>query len=149
MTRELTHSDVSKILEIVDGAPHLNEIEFIHDGFHFHLQRVTPAPLPSRALTAEPPLRSVAGTKQAFDLQETEVRAPVLGTFYLSSVAGDAAFVKRGQRVQADHTICVIKTTNLHIAIKAGADGVVKHIFPQDGDLVEYDQLLIVIATAR
>ena len=148
MTRELTHSDVSKILEIVDGAPHLNEIEFIYDGFHFHLQRGTPASLASRALPAEPPFRPLTGTKQTLDLQETALRAPVLGTFRLSSTPGDATFVKLGQRVQPDDTICIISTTKLHTAVKAGVDGVVKHVFPQDGELVEFDQLLIVIATA-
>jgi len=147
MTRELTHSDVSKILEIVDGAPHLNEIEFVHDGFHLHLQRGTSAPLVSTAPPAESPLRAHVGAKQALDLQEAAIRAPVLGTFCRSRAPGDAPFVAPGQRVQADDTICLIKTAKLHAAIKAGVDGVVKHIFPQDGELVEFDQLLIVIAT--
>jgi acetyl-CoA carboxylase biotin carboxyl carrier protein len=147
MTRELTHADVSKILEIVDGAPHLNEIEFVHDGFHFHFQRGTLAPSASRVSMAapSPPL---AGTKQAPDPKDMTVRAPLPGTFCRSPMPGEAPFVERGQRVQADDTICVIKTAAHRTAIKAGVDGVVKHIFAQNGELVEYDQLLIVLARA-
>jgi len=147
MTRELTHSDVSKILEIVDGAPHINEIEFVHDGFHFHFQRGTPSPLAPRVpAAASPPLP--AGTKQAPDLKEATLRAPYSGTFFCSPAPSEASFVEPGQRVRADDTICVIQTAAHRTAIKAGVDGVVKHIFPQNRELVEFDQLLIVLATA-
>jgi biotin carboxyl carrier protein len=146
MTRELTHSDVSKILEIVDGAPHLNEIEFVHDGFHFHFQRGTPARSASRAPTA-PPSPLLAGTKQASDLKDATVRAPQPGTFCCSSMSDEVPSIKLGQRVRADDTICVIKTAAHRTAIKAGVDGVVKHIFAQSGEFMEFDQLLIVLAT--
>jgi acetyl-CoA carboxylase biotin carboxyl carrier protein len=147
MTRELTHSDVSKILEIVDGAPHLNEIEFVHDGFHFHFQRGAPNPLaPQAPAAASPPLP--AATKQAPDLKEATLRAPLPGTFCRSRAPGEAPFVELGQRVQADDTICVIQTTAHRTAIKAAVEGVVRHIFPQNSELVEFDQLLIVLATA-
>jgi acetyl-CoA carboxylase biotin carboxyl carrier protein len=147
MTRELTHSDVSKILEIVDGAPHRNEIEFVHDGFHFHFQRGTPTPLASRASAPAPPPPG-PGTKQTLDSKEVTLRAPLPGTFCRSPTPSEAPFVEPGQRVQADDTICVIKTTAHRTVVKAGVDGVVKHIFAQDGELVEFDQLLIVLATA-
>ena len=147
MTRELTHADVSKILEIVDGAPHLNEIEFVHDGFHFHFQRGAPNPLaPPAAAAASPPLP--AGIKQALDLKEATLRAPLPGTFCRSPAPGEASFVELGQRVQADDTICVIQTPAHRTAIKAGVEGVVKYIFPRNSELVEFDQLLIVLETA-
>jgi acetyl-CoA carboxylase biotin carboxyl carrier protein len=136
MTRELTHGDVSKILEIVDGAPHLDEIEFVNDGFHFHFQRGAPAP-------------PVDGSKQPRHLKDATLRAPLPGTFCRSPMPAEAPFVELGQRVQANDTICIIKTAAHRTAIKAGVDSVVKHIFAQNGELVEYDQLLIVLATAR
>jgi acetyl-CoA carboxylase biotin carboxyl carrier protein len=147
MTRELTHSDVSKILEIVDGAPHVNEIEFVHDGFHFHFQRGTPSPLAPRISAAAPPPLPY-GTKQPPDPKEATLRAPCPGTFFRSPAPSEASFVEPGQRVHADDTICIIQTAAHRIAIKAGVDGVVKHIFPQNRELVEFDQLLIVLSTA-
>jgi acetyl-CoA carboxylase biotin carboxyl carrier protein len=158
MTRELTHSDVSKILEIVDGAPHLDEIEVIHHGFRLHLQRGTtalPAQLspaipqasPSDRASPEAALRPVSATKQALDAREIAIRAPTVGTFCRSSAPGEAPFVEPGQRVRADDTICLIKTAMLLSAVKAGVDGVVKYVFPQNGELVEFDQLLIILAT--
>lgn len=147
MTRELTHGDVSKILEIVDGAPHLDEIEFVHDGFHFHFQRGAPAPSAPRAQTAAP-APPVDGSKQSRHLTDATLRAPLPGTFCRSPMPAEAPFVELGQRVQANDTICIIKTAAHRTAIKAGVDSVVKHIFAQNGELVEYDQLLIVLATA-
>ena len=36
---ELTHDDVKKILEIIDGATHLDQIEVVYGGFHLCVQR--------------------------------------------------------------------------------------------------------------
>jgi biotin carboxyl carrier protein len=49
-----------------------------------------------------------------------------------------APFVEEGQRVRADETV---------LLIEAGLDGVVKQVFPNNGDLVEFNQVFIVVTT--
>ena len=71
----------------------------------------------------------------------------MLGTFYCSPTPGAPPFVEVGQRVRADSTLCLIEVMKLFSSITAGVDGVVKKIIPNNGDVVEFDQALIVIAT--
>src|SRR5215468_2849775 len=135
---ELTHDDVKKILEIIDGATHLDRIEVVYGGFHLCVERgretesslrATPAlaapqsPAPSQA-TARPPQRAEPMLGEG----ELAVRAPMLGTFYRAPAPGAPSFVEVGQRVRADDTVCLIEVMKLFNSIKAGADGVVTQI---------------------
>jgi acetyl-CoA carboxylase biotin carboxyl carrier protein len=157
---ELSHDDVKKILEIVDASEHLQDLELVHAGFRLHVRRgggaehasvqersasaapasVKPAPSPSPGATA--PAR-----EPAIAPGEIAIRAPMLGTFYRSSAPGEPPFVEIGKRVGADDTVCLIEVMKLFSSIKAGVDGVVTRILAENGSMVEFDQMLIVIAT--
>ena len=80
---------------------------------------------------------------------EIAIRAPMLGTFYRSPAPGDPPFVELGKRVQADDTVCLIEVMKLFSSINAGVDGVVTRILVENGTMVEFGQMLIVIATSR
>jgi acetyl-CoA carboxylase biotin carboxyl carrier protein len=73
----------------------------------------------------------------------------MLGTFYRSPAPGDPPFVELGKRVQADDTVCLIEVMKLFSSINAGVDGVVTRILVENGAMVEFGQMLIVIATSR
>jgi len=159
---ELTHDDVKKILEIIDSAEHLDEIDLVYGGLHLRVQRgaagapsplqaqaVQPAPAaarPSSPTSAEPIVRPAAGADYALAPGEIAIRAPMLGTFYRSPSPGAPPFVEVGRRVQADDTVCLIEVMKLFSSIKAGVAGGVKQIFPGNGELVEFNELLVVIA---
>lgn len=156
---DITHDDVKKILEIVDSAKDLEELDLTYGGFHLRIHRgtrLTPAARePARG--AAPPLAAVpvaptqAAVSPAADKDHTlaagdvAIRAPMVGTFYRSPAPGDPPFVEVGQRVGPDATLCLIEVMKLFTSIQAGTDGVVKQIVPANGDLVEFDQLLFII----
>jgi acetyl-CoA carboxylase biotin carboxyl carrier protein len=155
---ELTHDDVKKILEIIDKAERLDEVELIYGGFHLRVHRgatSTGSPRqpafatmpPSSKPLPEPTSRPAVRPEPPLDVGEVAIRAPMLGTFYRSPAPGEPPFVEVGQHVRADDTVCLIEVMKLFSSIKAGADGVVKQIIPDNGSLVEFNQLLIVVAT--
>lgn len=157
---ELTHEDVKKILEIVDGAEHLDEIELVYGGFHLRVHRgaaaAAPAPAMSLPVTGAPataraatptPRRVVERAEASLTEDEIAIRAPMLGTFYRSQSPGAPPFVEIGQRVKADDVVCLIEVMKLFNSIRAGADGEVTRIFVENGTLVEYDQALIAVST--
>jgi acetyl-CoA carboxylase biotin carboxyl carrier protein len=72
----------------------------------------------------------------------------MLGTFYRSPAPGDPPFVELGKRVQADDTVCLIEVMKLFSSINAGVDGVVTRILVENGTMVEFGQMLIVIAAS-
>jgi acetyl-CoA carboxylase biotin carboxyl carrier protein len=74
------------------------------------------------------------------------VKAPMVGTFYASASPGAAAFVKVGQQVQAGETLGIIEAMKMFNQIEADVGGTVQAILVDNGQPVEFDQPMFVIA---
>lgn len=157
----LTHNDVKTILEIVDSAEHLEEIELVFAGLKLHVRRSGGEPMARSSTPVSRPAASAPAAAPAAALQpaasalpaaaelapnEVAVRAPMLGTFYRSPSPGEKPFVEVGQRVNADDTVAVIEVMKLFNSIRAGVDGTVVRIEAQNSALVEYNAPLVIIA---
>lgn len=99
---------------------------------------VAPAALPQRAAPA--PRAAPVHAPDAI-----LIKSPMVGTYYRAPEPGAAPFVDIGQRVEPSTTVCVIEVMKLINSIAAGQVGVVTEILVQDGDPVEFGQLLMVI----
>jgi acetyl-CoA carboxylase biotin carboxyl carrier protein len=76
------------------------------------------------------------------------VTAPNLGTFYSAPKPGTAPYVSVGDLITADTEVCLIEVMKLFTPVKAGSDGVIKEICVVDGEMIEYQQLLVIIDPA-
>jgi acetyl-CoA carboxylase biotin carboxyl carrier protein len=74
------------------------------------------------------------------------VKAPMVGTFYASSTPGAPAFVKVGQQVKAGETLGIIEAMKMFNQIEADVAGTVQAILVENGQPVEFDQPMFVIA---
>jgi acetyl-CoA carboxylase biotin carboxyl carrier protein len=74
------------------------------------------------------------------------VKAPMVGTFYASASPGAAAFVKVGQQVKAGETLGIIEAMKMFNQIEADVGGTVQAILVENGQPVEFDQPMFVIA---
>ncbi|WP_130619249.1 acetyl-CoA carboxylase biotin carboxyl carrier protein [Dyella amyloliquefaciens] len=74
------------------------------------------------------------------------VKAPMVGTFYASASPGAAAFVKVGQQVKAGETLGIIEAMKMFNQIEADVAGTVQAILLENGQPVEFDQPMFVIA---
>jgi len=74
------------------------------------------------------------------------VKAPMVGTFYASASPGAAAFVKVGQHVKAGETLGIIEAMKMFNQIDADVSGTVQAILVENGQPVEFDQPMFVIA---
>lgn len=73
------------------------------------------------------------------------ITAPLVGTFYRSGSPDAASFVKVGDRVEPDTTVCIIEAMKVMNEIKAEKTGVIKEIMVDNSQAVEYGQVLFVI----
>jgi acetyl-CoA carboxylase biotin carboxyl carrier protein len=73
------------------------------------------------------------------------VRAPNLGTFYQAPKPGAPPYVEVGQKVDADTEVCLIEVMKLFTPVKAGVSGTVREICASDGQMVEYEQVLVIV----
>lgn len=74
------------------------------------------------------------------------VKAPMVGTFYASATPGASAFVKVGQQVKAGETLGIIEAMKMFNQIEADVAGTVQAILVENGQPVEFDQPMFVIA---
>lgn len=74
------------------------------------------------------------------------VNSPMVGTFYRSPAPGAKSFVEIGDTVKQGDTICIVEAMKMMNQIEADRDGVVEAILVEDGEPVEFDQPMIVLA---
>lgn len=73
------------------------------------------------------------------------IKSPMVGTFYRSSAPGVPAFVEVGKEVKEGETLCLIEAMKLLNEIDTDKSGVIKQIFVENGQPVEYGQPLFLI----
>ncbi len=76
------------------------------------------------------------------------IRAPNLGTFYRAPKPGAPAYVEVGQVIEPDTEVCLIEVMKLFAPVRAGIAGTVREIRARDGQMVEFDQVLIIVEPA-
>ncbi len=74
------------------------------------------------------------------------VRSPMVGTAFLSSEPGAAPFVKPGDSVKAGDTLLIVEAMKVMNPITAPRGGVVKQLLVENGQPVEFDQPLVLLA---
>ena len=75
-----------------------------------------------------------------------EVKAPMIGTYYQASESNAEAFVKVGDPVSEGDTLCIIEAMKMMNKIESDIDGVIERILVQNGDPVEYGEVLFLIS---
>jgi len=99
--------------------------------------------------TPLPPSASLEGVATAVSPGEEDgllpIRAPMLGTFYRAPKPGAPPFVKEGQSVEEDDTVCIIEVMKLFNTVKAGLRGRIRKICVEDAEMVEYQQTLFLV----
>ena len=74
-----------------------------------------------------------------------DVLSPMVGTFYASPSPDESPYVKVGDTVKQGDTLCIIEAMKMMNQIEADVNGVIKFIRVQNGDPIEYDQIIFVI----
>ncbi|WP_443971237.1 acetyl-CoA carboxylase biotin carboxyl carrier protein [Sphingobium sp. CR28] len=99
------------------------------------------ASIPAPAATPAPVAAAVAPQADA-----NAVKSPMVGTVYLASEPSAPPFVSVGDTVKAGQTLLIVEAMKVMNPITAPAAGTVKAVFVENGQPVEYDQPLIVVA---
>jgi oxaloacetate decarboxylase alpha subunit len=70
------------------------------------------------------------------------IEAPMVGTFYRAPAPGAPPFVEIGDAVGAGQTLCILEAMKLMNEVKAERDGIVREVYAENAQPVEYGQLL-------
>ena len=102
------------------------------------LPQTVPAALPVE--TAPDPAPVADGTVDFNRLKE--VKSPLVGIFYAAPSPGAEPFAGVGSRVKKGDVLCVVEAMKLMNEITADADGEVIDVCVQNGQVVEFGQIL-------
>jgi acetyl-CoA carboxylase biotin carboxyl carrier protein len=105
-----------------------------------------PAPAPTMqaapvAAPAAEPAPEAAAAETGF-----VARSPMVGTFYRAPNPESPNFVSIGDTVKVGQTLCIIEAMKLLNEIESEKAGVIKEILCENGQGVEFDQPLFIIA---
>ena len=70
------------------------------------------------------------------------VESPMVGNFYRAPQPGAPPFAEVGETVAAGQTLCILEAMKLMNEVKSELDGIVRAIHAENGQPVEYGQLL-------
>ncbi len=109
---------------------------------------VTSAPVVAAAPAAAPQVQAPAQQPQAPQAEVKKgkaVTSPMVGTFYSAPAPDADAFVKVGQTVKKGDVVCIVEAMKLMNEIETEFGGKVLEICVQDGQPVEFGQVLMYI----
>jgi len=75
----------------------------------------------------------------------TEVTSPIIGTAYHAPEPGGKKFVEIGKKIKKGDTIMIVEAMKTMNHVPSTSDGVVKEILVNDGQPVEFGQVLIIL----
>lgn len=104
---------------------------------------VMPAAVPVEAVpvaAAEAPAAPAAPVAPEEDLYEQ--KTPLVGTVYMAPQAGAAPYVAVGDHVTAGDTVCIVESMKMFNEIAAECSGTIEEICVNNGQIVEYGQVL-------
>ena len=74
-----------------------------------------------------------------------EVTSPIIGTAYHAPEPGAKKFVEVGKKIKKGDTIMIVEAMKTMNHVPSSSDGIVKEILVDDGQPVEFGQVLIIL----
>jgi acetyl-CoA carboxylase biotin carboxyl carrier protein len=169
----LRYDEIAEILKIIDGSAceelilEIGEVKLVvrrggagcaqsiaASGESSAPMRASVLPgTPSSVASPQPASSTLAQTPAASEEinrhpGQSEVAAPMVGTFYRAPSPDTPPFVEIGSFVQKGQPLCLIEVMKLFTTIFAEHDGRVVQIGADNGELVEYGRMLFVLESA-
>lgn len=138
-------------IDLMDAARQRNLSVFSlkTDAFEIHIEtQVNAISSTSTSINvAAPAVISEATTAETVTSPSngTPVEAPLVGIFYSAPAPDEPPFIEVGQQVKKGDTLFIIEAMKTMNEITAPCDGMVSRIMAQNGDMVEYKQVIVVI----
>lgn len=99
-----------------------------------------PAVAPAPESGGEP----ATGSEEA-EREYTEIKSPMVGTFYARPEPGAEAYVRVGSRLSPGKTLCIIEAMKIMNPLDSEVSGVITKVLVEDAQPVEFGQVLYLV----
>jgi acetyl-CoA carboxylase biotin carboxyl carrier protein len=148
---------VKKLLKLVEEST-VNELELEEKGIKIRItknaaaapfavpQSVIQAPVLSAGVPQEH--TAPAAKASAPEKKYHEVKSPIVGTFYRAPAPDADNYVDVGSSVSPGSILCIVEAMKLMNEIECDVSGKIAKVMVENGQPVEYNQVLFLIETA-
>jgi len=149
--------DIKKIVELMDEHG-LSQFKLEQDETKLELKKggdadvsaisqlmaAAPAPIAAApvAAPAAAPVAAPAADSDGLPAGTEEITSPMVGTFYTASAPDADAFVKVGDKVSAETTVCIVEAMKVMNEIQAEISGEILEILVENGTAVQFGEPL-------
>ena len=145
--------NVARLRELIELMEEhdLREVELREGDQQIQLKRgveMTSVPLAPSAAPVAPVATPAAAPVVEDDGKFVFIESPMVGTFYTKPNPESATFVKVGDRVNAETTVCIIEAMKVFNEIPAGCSGTVVAVLADNEEPVEFGKQLFKIDPA-
>jgi acetyl-CoA carboxylase biotin carboxyl carrier protein len=144
--------DVRKVRKFIElmNEHDLSEIDLRQGDQRIRLRRgpetvaVSTSPAMAMPTSSAGPSGAAGAAKSATAVDDgsTLIRSPMVGTFYAAANPESPPFVKVGDQVGPDKTVCIIEAMKVFNEIPAECSGKIVAVLASNGDAVEFGQPL-------
>lgn len=147
--------DIKKIKELIDmmKANDLSEIEIEDGDTHIKLKRgqsepvshphvTAPPVLPQHPAPPPPSTELPAATETETKDNLSDIKSPIVGTFYVAPSPDAKPFVEIGSKVDENTVVCIVEAMKVMNEIKSEVKGTIREICVKNGQAVEFGQPL-------
>lgn len=145
--------EIKEMLDLMDERG-LEEFELEREGFRVKLRKRSHAmPSSKSEVVVEKSVADGAGevlapSEVSADDGLVKVKSPIVGTFYRSPEPESDPFIEVGSQVKKGEVLCIIEAMKLMNEIDADLAGEIVKIFVENGQAVEYGEVLFAIKPA-
>ncbi|MCP4644596.1 MAG: acetyl-CoA carboxylase biotin carboxyl carrier protein [bacterium] len=152
--------DLDKLQELIRifERSDLSEIEVEEEGRRVRLRKPTMETVVQQPVHVSPVERFAAPTltveqkagpamppDEEKDDSLATINSPMVGVFYEAPAPGEPPFVRPGDTIAVDKTLCIVEAMKLMNEVTAKFPGEIVDILVENGEPVEYDQPLFTI----
>ena len=157
---EKKNSDLKRIKELIEIMKEndLVEIEIKHDDDKIFLKRsqapppgtyvpvvgqsISTAPASPNAAQAPAAQAEAAAAGPQPEENWVQIKSPLVGTFYATPSPDSDHYVEVGSQVEPQTVVCIVEAMKVMNEIKAETSGTIAEILVENGQAVEYGQVL-------
>lgn len=141
-------NDLEKIVKVLEASS-VSEFSWEDGDTKLHLERCCAATVTagSQMIMAAPKVGMISSTstvaaEPVVDPDLAEVRSPFVGTFYGRPAPDADPYVQVGDHVKPGDKLCIVEAMKLMNEIEADVAGTVEQILLNDGQVVEFGEVL-------
>lgn len=145
--------DIKAIIELMKKNS-ISEFELERQDFKVKLKRGLGSPvgedtsfayIPAGGGASAPAMIPQAAPAPSASSDESEIKSPMIGTFYRSPSPESGSYVEVGSEVNPDTVVCIIEAMKVMNEIKAEVRGVITQVMVDNAKPVEFGQPLFKI----